>query len=189
MKNLQISDDKYAIRVVLIEDDETIRKGYQYLIDINNACKVVATYPSAEEAILNISRDRPDVVLLDIVLPGISGIDAISKIKLIAGSVEIIILTVLESEELIFDALSRGASGFLTKNTPPDKVIESIVDVMHGGGPLSIKIARMVIASFQKNNKSPLSKRETQILEQISIGKNQSRIAKELFIELETVKT
>src|SRR5580704_8762115 len=98
-------------------------------------------------------------------------------------------LTVYESEDCLFNALSKGAAGFMTKNTDAGKVIESIIEVMDGGGPMSMKIARMVISSFQKNDDSPLSKRETQILEQIAEGKSKGRIAAELFIDLETVKT
>jgi DNA-binding NarL/FixJ family response regulator len=149
----------------------------------------VNSYSSAEEALKKISLDSPDVVLLDIGLPGMNGIEAITRIKKIVPDVQIIMITVFESENYLFDALSNGASGFITKNADAEKIIESIVEVMDGGGPMSMKIARMVIASFQKNHDSPLSKRETQILEQIAEGKSKGRIAAELFIDLETVKT
>jgi DNA-binding NarL/FixJ family response regulator len=101
----------------------------------------------------------------------------------------VLILTVYESEKLIFNALANGASGYLTKNTPSAKIIESIKEVKDGGGPMSINIAKLVIRSFQKNQESPLSKRETQILELIGDGKSRSQIAKELFIDLETVRS
>jgi DNA-binding NarL/FixJ family response regulator len=189
MRDSMYMGDKYRIKVVIIEDDGTIRQGYHYLIDNDEACKVVNSYSSAEEALKQISLDDPDVVLLDIGLPGMNGIETIPKIKKIVPDVQIIMLTVFESENYLFEALSNGASGFITKNTEAEKIIESIVEVMDGGGPMSMKIARMVIASFQKNQDSPLSKRETQILEQIAEGKSKGRIAAELFIDLETVKS
>jgi DNA-binding NarL/FixJ family response regulator len=181
--------DKYLIRVVIIEDDETIRLGYRYLIETNHKCRIVSTYASAEEALKKLAQDDPDVVLLDIGLPGMSGISAIPKLKALVKDVHVIMLTSFDSEKLIFDSLSQGASGYITKNTEGAKLIESIIEVMSGGGPMSMKIARMVIESFQKNPQSPLSRRETQILELIGSGHSRSHIAQDLYIDVETVKT
>jgi DNA-binding NarL/FixJ family response regulator len=127
--------------------------------------------------------------MLDIELPGTNGIDATLWIKKKLPKSYIIMLTVYESEEQIFNALSNGASGYLTKNSPIAKIIDSIREVCEGGGPMSTNVARMVIKSFQKNQQSPLSKRETQILEMVSEGKSRSQIANDLFIDSETVKT
>jgi len=149
----------------------------------------VSSYCSYDAAAHKIASDRPDVILLDIEMPGISGIDAIPRLKKLLPHTHVLILTVYESEKLIFEALANGASGYLTKNTPSAKIIASIKEVKEGGGPMSINIAKMVIRSFQKNQESPLSKRETQILEEISIGKSRSQIANELFIDLETVRS
>jgi DNA-binding NarL/FixJ family response regulator len=177
------------IRVTIIEDDETIREGYSYLIGNTEGYKVVSSYPSFEDSIRKIAHDDPDVILLDVELPGISGIDAIPKLKKLVPEAYILILTVYEQDLLIFRALGNGASGYLTKNTPPDKIMSSIHEVMEGGGPMSAHIARMVIQSFQRNEASPLTRRETEILEQIATGKSRKRIAQELFIDLETVKS
>lgn len=177
------------IRVSLIEDDETIREGYAYLIGNTPGYKVVSCYPSFEEASKKIAHDDPDVLLLDVELPGISGIEALPKIKKLIPETYILILTVYEQEQQIFRALGNGASGYLTKNTPPEKIINAIHEVMEGGGPMSAHIARMVISSFKRNEQSPLTKRETEILEQIATGKSRKRIAEELFIDLETVKS
>lgn len=177
------------IHVSIIEDDETIRQGYAFLIDATEGYEVVSTYASYDEAARKIATDKPDVILLDIELPGINGIDAIPRIKKLLPQVFILILTVYESEKQIFNALSNGASGYLTKNTPSARIIESIREVKEGGGPMSVNIAKLVIRSFQKNQESPLSKRETQILELIAEGKNRSQVAKELFIDLETVRS
>ena len=177
------------IRVCIIEDDETIRDGYVYLIGNTPGYKVVGNYPSFEDAAKKIAADDPDVILLDVELPGISGIDAIPKIKKLVPEAYILILTVYEQDMLIFRALGNGASGYLTKNTPHEKIISAIHEVMEGGGPMSAHIARMVISSFQRNEASPLTRRETEILEQIATGKSRKRIAEELFIDLETVKS
>lgn len=177
------------IHVCIIEDDETIREGYVYLICNTPGYKVVGSYPSFEDAAKKLANDNPDVILLDVELPGISGIDALPKIKKLAPEAYILILTVYEQDMLIFRALGNGASGYLTKNTPPEKIISAIQEVMEGGGPMSAHIARMVITSFQRNEASPLTRRETEILEQIATGKSRKRIAQELFIDLETVKS
>jgi DNA-binding NarL/FixJ family response regulator len=177
------------ISIVIIEDDEVLRSAYTTLINDVDGFHVVDCYSSAEEASKKIAEDSPDVILLDIELPGTSGIDAIPAIKKKLPRCHIIMLTVYESEEQIFNALSRGASGYLTKNSPITKILDSIKEVNEGGGPMSTNVARMVIKSFQKNQESPLSKRETQILEMLSEGKSRSQIANELFIEWETVKT
>jgi len=178
-----------SIRIVIIEDDEIIREGYGMLIGQVEGYSVVRSYSSFDEAIKTITDDSPDVILLDIELPGTNGIEAIPKLKKVLPNTHILILTVYESEKQIFEALANGASGYLTKNTPAAKIIESIKEVREGGGPMSVNIARMVIKSFQRNQESPLSKRETQILEQIADGKSRSQIAKELFIDLETVRS
>ncbi|RYD58371.1 MAG: response regulator transcription factor [Sphingobacteriales bacterium] len=177
------------IRVSIIEDDKTIREGYAYLIGQTEGYKVISTYPSFEDAAKKIAQDDPDVLLLDVELPGISGIDALPKLKKLIPETYILILTVYEQDMLIFRALGNGASGYLTKNTPHEKIISAIYEVMEGGGPMSAHIARMVIKSFQRNEASPLTRRETEILEQIATGKSRKRIAQELFIDLETVKS
>jgi DNA-binding NarL/FixJ family response regulator len=177
------------IQIVVIEDDEIIREGYSLLISQSEGFRVVNSYASFDEAVKTIADDFPDVVLLDIEMPGTNGIQAIPKLKRMLPHTYILILTVYESEKMIFDALANGASGYLTKNTPASKIVESIREVKDGGGPMSVNIARMVIKSFQKNQESPLSKRETQILEQVAEGKSRSQIAKDLFIDLETVRS
>lgn len=177
------------IQIVVIEDDEIIREGYSLLISQSEGFRVVNSYASFDEAVKTIADDFPDVILLDIEMPGTNGIQAIPKLKRMLPHTYILILTVYESEKMIFDALASGASGYLTKNTPASKIVESIREVKDGGGPMSVNIARMVIRSFQKNQESPLSKRETQILEQVAEGKSRSQIAKDLFIDLETVRS
>jgi DNA-binding NarL/FixJ family response regulator len=175
--------------IVIIEDDEVLRSAYTMLINDAEGLYVINSYASCEDALKSICNDNPSVVLLDIELPGINGIEAASMIKKKLPKCHIIMLTVYESEDQVFSALSNGASGYLTKNSPTAKIIDSIKEVEEGGGPMSINVARMVIKSFQKNQHSPLSRRETQILEMVGEGKSRSQIANELFIDGETVKT
>lgn len=181
--------EEVTINICLVEDDHTIREGYEYLIGNNPGFAITGSFASYEDAAKKIARCSPDVILLDVELPGVSGIDAIPKLKKLVPDAQVIILTVYEQEMMIFRALANGASGYLTKDTPPQKILNSIREVMSGGGPMSSNIARMVIQSFQRSEESPLTPRETEVLEQIATGKSRKRIADELFIDLETVKS
>ncbi len=177
------------IRVSIIEDDETIREGYAYLIARTPGFQVVSTYTSVEQALKKLPSDGPEVLLLDVELPGISGVDALPKLKKLMPGLHILILTVYEQDLLIFRALGNGASGYLTKDMPPEKLTAAIHEVMEGGGPMSAQIARLVIRSVQRAEDSPLTRRETEVLELIATGKSRKRIADELFVDLETVKS
>jgi len=177
------------IHVAIIEDDAVIRDAYAFLIGNTEGYTICGTYPSFEDAAKKITKDDPDVILLDVELPGVSGIEALPKLKKLLPETHILILTVYEQEALIFRALGNGAAGYLTKNTPHEKIMDAIKEVMDGGGPMSAHIARMVINSFKRSEQSPLTKRETEILEQIATGKSRKRVAEELFIDLETVKS
>ncbi|TDQ06403.1 response regulator [Pedobacter metabolipauper] len=177
------------VSVVIIEDDETVRNGYAYLINRTAAFTVVNTYPSFDASRNHIVNDNPDVVIIDIQLPGTSGIEALPVLKKMLPFTHFIVLTIYETEKLIIEALSNGASGYLTKNMASSRIINAIKEVMLGGGSMSPNVAKTLIRSLQKNQNSPLTKRETQILELISIGKNRSQVARELFIEIDTVKT
>ncbi len=178
-----------CIRLVIIEDDETIRNGFSYLINASQNFKVVNSYSNAEKAISHVVNDDPHVILLDIELPGMKGTEAISKIKHLLPKTHILMLTVYDNEDNVFKALSKGASGYLTKSDTTEKILEAIQEVMDGGAPMSMNIAKIVIKSFHKNQNSPLTKRETEILEQVANGKSRSKIAKQMFIDLETVKS
>lgn len=177
------------IRIAIIEDDETIRQGYSYLMGNEPDFSIAGTYSSVEDAIKELPAIQPDIIMLDVQLPGITGVDAIPVLKKLIPGVNVLVLTVYESEEIIFTALKNGASGYLTKNTTPDKIIESIKEIMNGGGAMSAGIAKLVMQTFQKNPDTPLSKRETEILQGVAEGKSRSKIAAQLFIDLETVKT
>ena len=184
-KNIQYN----AITICIIEDDEIIRKSYVTLLQKESDLFVCGDYASFEEAQNNLAEKTPDVILLDVQLPGMRGVDAIPIIKKILPKTCILILTVHEEEEIIFTALKNGASGYLTKNTSVEKISESVKEIMKVGGAMSAGMAKQVMKFFQKNTDSPLTKRETEILENIAEGKSRTKIATQLFIDLETVKT
>jgi DNA-binding NarL/FixJ family response regulator len=176
-------------RIVIVEDDNIIRNAFVTLIQQSGDYMVAADYSNAEAAIKNVKDDAPDVYLMDIELPGMNGIEAISKIKAIMPSTQVVVITVYENDELVFKALCEGASGYLTKNMPPQKLIESLKELENGGAPMSTNIARLVVSSFHKNRQSPLTARELEVLELLSSGKSYSTIADQLFVDKETVKS
>jgi len=176
-------------RITIVEDNDVVREGFALLIDSVNDFEVVGTYATCEEAIRRLKDDYPDVILMDIELPGINGIEGCNRIKKLLPQVNIIVITVHENSELVFEALCAGACGYITKNTEYSRLIDSIKEAMNGGAPMSSNIARMVVESFQKNQDTPLTSRETQVLELLSKGKSYTVIADELFIHKETVKS
>jgi DNA-binding NarL/FixJ family response regulator len=176
-------------RITIVEDDSIIRNAFVTLIKQNKNYNVVNAYGDAESAIKNLKADEPDICLMDIELPGMNGIVAISKIKAILPKTQVVVVTVYENDELVFKALCEGAAGYLTKNMPATKLIDSLVELENGGAPMSTNIARMVVSSFHRNRQSPLSNRELEVLELLASGKSYSTIADQLFVDKETVKS
>lgn len=176
-------------RISIVEDNDVVREGFSMLIDSTVNYKVVSAYSNCEDAIKNIMPDHPDIILMDIELPGMNGIEGIKIIKKHLPDTNIIVITVHENGDLVFDALCAGACGYITKTSNYAKLLEAIKEAQLGGAPMSSNIARMVVESFQKSSNSPLTKRETQVLELLSKGKSYSVIADELFVHKETVKS
>jgi DNA-binding NarL/FixJ family response regulator len=181
--------DQVISRIIIIEDNDIVKEGFKLLISSLSEHQVVATYENCEEAIKNLDKDQPDIILMDIELPGISGIEGTRIIKKQHPDIEILVITVHDDSDLVFQALVAGASGYITKNAPHNKILDAINEIAKGGAPMSSKIARLVVESFQRNQNSPLSPRETEVLELLSEGKSYSVIADELFIHKETVKS
>lgn len=177
------------IRIVIIEDDEVLRMAYKLLLSQVEDFSVVNAFSSFDVAKKDLPAIAPDIILLDIEMPGTNGIQALPIIKKLLPKTNIIILTVFDSAELIFEALTLGAVGYLTKNSNSEKIVDSIREVSTGGGVMSTNVARTVMHSFQKNFNSPLTKRETEVLEKIANGQTKSQIAKDLFIDPETVRS
>ena len=176
-------------RIIIVEDDNIIRNAFVTLIQQNSDYTVANAYSNAEAAIKNVKDDAPDICLMDIELPGMNGIEAIPKIKALSPATQVVVITVYENDDLVFKALCEGASGYLTKNMPPQKLIDSLKELENGGAPMSTNIARMVVSSFHKNRQSPLTARELEVLELLSSGKSYSTIADQLFVDKETVKS
>jgi DNA-binding NarL/FixJ family response regulator len=178
-----------VVRIAIIEDDRTIREGYQYLLSNMPQYQVCMACGSVEAALETLEEDLPDIVLLDIQLPGLGGIDALPRIKALLPAAKVIMLTAYEDPELIFKALSNGASGYLSKSIPAARLIDAIKDIVEGGGSFSAGIARLIIEAFQKNTQTPLTKREEEVLQLVADGKSRTQIARHLFVDIETVKT
>lgn len=176
-------------RITVVEDDAIIRNAFVTLIQQDKKYQVINAYADAETAIKNIKSDEPDICLMDIELPGMNGIVAISKIKALMPKTQVVVVTVYENDDLVFKALCEGAAGYLTKNMPLNKLIDSLVELENGGAPMSTNVARMVVQSFHKNRQTPLSNRELEVLELLSSGKSYSTIADQLFVDKETVKS
>jgi DNA-binding NarL/FixJ family response regulator len=181
------------IKVAIVEDIKDIREGLQLLINSNDMFSCTQTYSTAEDALLNLPNTLPDVILMDIHLPGINGIEAIKKLKPQLPSVLFIMSTVYEDDENIFESLKAGATGYLLKKTSPDKILEAITEVYNGGSPMSAQIARKVIGAFQKKNPideaAELTPKEKEILKALSKGLRYKEIASEMEISMDTVRT
>ncbi len=183
-----------TINVAIVEDNETVRQMLQELIDATPRLRCVGAFATAKEAMIEIPKVHPDVILMDIHLPGESGINCTAKLKARLPSIQVIILTVYKDIELIFQALKAGASGYLLKRAQSEEVLRAITDVHTGGAPMTSEIARLVVQSFQAApvagiEQQGLSPREIEILALLSEGLTNKEIALRLGISSETVRT
>jgi len=180
--------------IAIIEDDEKIRQYIGEQIQLNIDVKELRSFGDAESALKELTANPVEIALFDINLPGMSGIDCIQRLKIIHPRMQMMVLTVYDNADNIFDALKAGATGYLLKNTSPEKIIEAIEEVKNGGSPISSQIARKVIDAFTLKEKTndyfqQLSRREQEMLEQLSKGFRYKEIAEKLFVSLETVRT
>lgn len=159
------------------------------IIQATGKYQVVAQYDNCEDAIRLLTRDQPDLILMDIELPGISEIEGTSRIKKHFPECVVLIITVFEDSEKVFQSLCAGAGGYIVKNSNVTELIRGIDEALDGGAPISLHIASMVVKSFKLASDSPLSERETQVLQGIAKGKTYTKIATELFINKETVRS
>lgn len=181
------------IRVALVEDDPDIRQSFEAILSGAPGFVCARAYDNAEAAVGDIPGLAPDVVIMDIHLPGMSGIDAVRLLKEKMPALQIAMCTVYEDDEHIFNALRAGANGYLLKRTSPEKFLEAVGDLHRGGSPMNSEIARRVVASFQKTaapapEMALLTPREKEILDLLAKGYLYKEIAAELFISIETVK-
>jgi DNA-binding NarL/FixJ family response regulator len=177
-------------RVIIIEDDAEIRNSYELIVNSSPKFFVSNTYSNCEDAIKQLHNDRADIVLMDIELPnGMNGIKGTKIIKDKIPHADIVIVSVYDDSEMVFEALRSGASGYITKSSNYIELLSALEEISKGGAPMSSKIARMVIDNFHVNPNSPLTRRETEILQLISEGKTYTQISEDLFISKETSKT
>lgn len=176
-------------KIVIVEDNPVIRESFALIIDGTAGYRVSGHYDRCETALKNLVHDAPDLVLMDIDLPGMDGIEGTAHIKKQYPDCIVLIITVLEESDKVFRSLCAGAGGYIIKNSGVEDIVKSIADAFAGGAPMSFNIAKMVVQSFNRRQDSPLSEREREVLKGISEGKSYSKIAIDLFISKETVRT
>jgi len=176
-------------RIVVIEPNDTLRHGYSMILASNKEYNVVNTYVNANNAIKHLRKDYPDVLIMDVDLPDMEGVYIIKKIRKQDAKVHIIVNTNNEDTKLIFDAFTAGCSGYITKGSNHLELLQAVDEILNNGAPMSPKIAKMVVSSFQRSPDSPLSNRETEILSSLATGKTYKITANNLHIGMETVKS
>jgi DNA-binding NarL/FixJ family response regulator len=183
------------IKVAIVEDDEGIRAGLSALIRRASACRLAGDYPDAETALREIPRHPPDVVLMDINLPGMNGVECVRQLKSTMPKVQFLMLTVYEDSDSLFNSLKAGASGYLLKRTASARLLEAIRDVNGGGSPMTPQLARRVVQFFSKppaEGDSPVSRltpREKEFLDQLANGYAYKEIADRMKISIDTVRS
>jgi DNA-binding NarL/FixJ family response regulator len=182
------------ITVAIVEDDHRVRESLCVLINGTENIRCISTHSSGEEALEDIIYKKPDVVLMDINLPGMSGIDCVRKLKAASPKTQILMLTMYEDDEKVFQSLVAGASGYLVKRTSPSELLNAIQEVHSGASPMSGKVARTVVEYFHKQqsaapHQESLSRREEEILRLLAKGYRYKEIADALAISFETVRS
>ncbi len=181
------------IAVCIVEDIDEIRIGVKRIINESNRFICPAVFANSEDALVTLPEIHPDIVLMDINLPGMSGIDCIRKVKLLAPEIQFMMFTIYEDSEQVFEALSAGANGYLLKKTSDAKILEALMELYNGGAPMNSHIARKVVEAFQKktvNNAAveTLSIREREVLQHLAKGYLYKEIGDKLNISTGTVR-
>ncbi len=183
------------VTIIIFEDNAHLRESLTSLLSLTDDYSVINSFPDCSKVAEQIKRYQPDVVLMDIDMPGINGIEAVKKIREFDKKVQIIMLTVFDDNTHVFEAMYAGANGYLLKKYVSDKLIDAIRDVLDGGAPMSPSIARMVISNMQQpihkvaDNDYQLTAREKETLQLLSKGNSFKMIAAQLNISIDTVRT
>lgn len=182
-----------SISIAIVEDEKNYNNALKKVIDYQSDMQVIAQFFDGGAALKNLSSISPDVVMMDIQLQDMMGIDVIGKLKQEMPNTSFIMCTSLEDDEMIFNSLRAGATGYLIKGESMDKILSSIRDVYNGGAPMSFSIARRVLTHFNKKtieikDFEELTRRETEIVELLSQGLLYKEIADKIFISIDTVK-
>ena len=187
--------DVHQIRVSIVEDTIDLCRTLEMMINATNGMKCISTHYNGEHAIEHIPSVPPDILLIDLGLPKMSGIEVIQKLKAQIPGLQFLVLTIRENDEDVFNALKAGASGYLLKTDSPAKIMDGIRELYDGGAPMTTQIARKVVSFFTGGRKSEnqyenlLTTREKEILELLASGKYYKEISADLHISIETVKS
>lgn len=182
-----------SISLAIVEDLDEVREGLHQFISLNKEFNVLDTFRTAEEAMYELPLIKPDIVIMDINLPGMNGIDCIKEVKNKIPKTQFMMFTVYENDEKVFEALKAGASGYLLKNTGLLQMIEALRELHNGGSPMSANIARKLVTVFREQERKfdaieTLSSRENEILQLLSKGLLYKEIAEQLSISVSTVR-
>lgn len=180
--------------IAIIEDDEKVRYYLANEIQLNVEVKTFRVFADAETALTKLTAEPVTIALFDVNLPGMSGIECIRRLKILHPKMQMIVLTVYDNADTVFEALKAGATGYLLKSTTPERVIEAIAEVNTGGSPISSQVARKIIDAFAIKEKvndyfQGLSRREQEVVELLSKGFRYKEIADKLFLSVDTVRT
>jgi DNA-binding NarL/FixJ family response regulator len=170
------------IKVAIVEDDFRWRQNLELLLTETEGLECVGSYGSGEDAVRELPARKPQVVLMDINLPGISGVECTRQLRTLLPEIQIVMLTVYDDSDRIFQALQMGANGYLLKRAPADEILQAVQDVHRGGAPMSAYIARKVVQSFQRQMPSAhpeevLSRRESEVLGYVARGYSDKEVA------------
>jgi len=197
MINYETERQKMALKldsIAIIEDDPAIRQYLADEIQMHIDVKEFRLFGNAEDALKALTQDPAEIVLFDVQLPGMNGIECMRRLKIIHPKMQCMVLTVYDKPDTVFEALKAGAISYLLKSTSSEKILEAIEEVYHGGSPISSQIARKVIEAFAVKEKTndyfqDLSRREQEVLENLAQGYRYKEIADKLFVSIETVRT
>ena len=176
-------------RIVILDPNEEIQRGYSLILSSNNRYNVVNTYSRAEQVVSNIRKDYPDIVIMELDLPEQDGVEVIRKLKKLDRKLHILVNSNIDNTNIIFESLTAGASGFILKDSSHKELFNAVDEILNNGAPMSPQVAKIVISSFRRNPHSPLSERETEILQLLAMGKTYKIAANDLSIGIETVKS
>ncbi len=180
------------ISVMIVEDDRLMREKLKEVLDQSSGWQCVGAFSSGEAALEEVTSLNPHVIVMDIGLPGMNGIECLREVKQRVPNASVVMLTVFEDDNRIFDSILAGANGYLLKRTPPSKIVDALRDIQNGGAPMSNQIARRVLELFRavphRDETHGLSQRETSVLDQLAKGYTHKEIADNLFISPGTVR-
>lgn len=183
------------IKVVIFEDNTNLRRGLTTLINGSTGFECVGAFGNCDNLIKNISDSKPDVVLMDIEMPGMNGIDAVKLLKTQFPAIKVLMETIFEDDEKVFYSICNGAEGYILKNTPPTQILEAIKEIYEGGAPMTPSIASKVLSmfkkrtAFEKDESHNLTDREMEILKYLTVGMSYRLIAENCFISIDTVSS